>query len=69
MEIDDSSTLMYYTYFMMDWGKVSQKPSTTKCMSCGGTMMSVEPIRDKKGVVFDGIACHKCKILLWSRKT
>ena len=23
--------------------------------------MSVEPVRDKKGVVFDGIVCHKCK--------
>jgi len=54
---------------MMDWGKVSQAPSATKCFSCGGAMMSVEPVRDKKGVVFDGIVCHKCKTLLWTRKS
>jgi hypothetical protein len=69
MEIEDSAALMYQTYFMMDWGKVSQAPSTTKCLSCDGAMMSVEPARDKKGVVFDGIVCHKCKTLLWSRRT
>ncbi len=69
MEIEDSSALIYFTYFMMDWSKVSQEPSETKCMSCGGTMMSVEPVRDKKGVVFDGIVCHKCKSLIWSKKT
>jgi hypothetical protein len=57
------------TYFLMDWGKVSQSPSSTTCVSCGGPMMSVEPVRDKKGVVFDGLVCHKCKTLLWSRKT
>ena len=59
MEIDDSAALIHQTYFMMDWAKVSQEPSTTNCMSCGGTMMSVEPIRDKKGVVFDGIYAGK----------
>jgi len=26
-------------------------------------------VRDKKGVVFDGIVCHKCKTLLWSKKS
>jgi uncharacterized protein with PIN domain len=69
MEIDDSAALMYQTYFMMNWGEVSQSPSTTRCFSCGGPMMSVEPVRDKKGVVFDGIVCHKCKTLLWTRKS
>jgi len=68
MDIDDSSSLIYFTYFMMDWGKVSQEPSPVKCLACGGQMMSVEPARDKKGVVFDGIVCHKCKTILWSRK-
>jgi uncharacterized protein with PIN domain len=68
MEIDDSSALIHYTYYMMDWVKVSQEPSATKCLSCGGTMMSVEPARDKKGVVFDGIVCHNCKTLLWARR-
>lgn len=59
---------LFLTYYMMDWGKVSQSPSTTKCISCGGAMMSVEPVRDKKGVVFEGIVCHSCKTLLWNRK-
>lgn len=68
VEIDDSSALIHFTYYMMDWGKVSQSPSSATCFSCGGPMMSVEPARDKKGVVFDGIVCHKCKTIIWSRK-
>ena len=68
MEIDDSSSLIFFTYYMMDWDKVSQTPSSTRCLSCGGAMMSVEPVRDKKGVVFYGIVCHKCKTVLWSKK-
>jgi len=67
MDIDVSP--LFLTYFMMNWETVSQAPSATKCLSCGGAMMSVEPARDKKGVVFDGIVCHKCKTLLWTRKT
>lgn len=68
MEIDDSAALIHFTYFMVDWSKVSQSPSAVKCFSCGGEMMSVEPVKDKKGVVFDGIVCHKCKTVLWTRK-
>jgi len=68
MEIEDSTALIYYTYFMMNWGEVSQSPSDIKCLSCGGAMMRVEPVRDKKGVVFEGIVCHNCKTLLWNRK-
>ena len=68
MEIEDSAALMYYTYFMMDWGKLSQEPSETKCLACGEAMMNVEPIRDKKGVVFDGLVCHRCKTVLWARR-
>jgi hypothetical protein len=59
---------LFLTYFMMNWGEVSQSPSSIKCLSCGAAMMSVEPVRDKKGVVFEGIVCHKCKTLLWNRK-
>jgi hypothetical protein len=68
MEIDDSAALIHFTYHMMEWEKLSQAPSTTKCFSCGGSMMSVEPIRDKKGVVFDGLVCHKCKSVIWARR-
>ena len=59
---------LFLTYFMMNWGEVSQTPSNVKCVSCGGAMMSVEPVRDKKGAVFEGIVCHSCKTLLWNRK-
>jgi len=59
---------LFLTYFMLDWTKVEQTPASTKCMSCGGAMMNVEPMRDKKGVVFDGLVCHGCKTLLWSRR-
>lgn len=59
---------LFLTYFMMDWAKVSQTTSGTKCVSCGGSMMSIEPISDKKGVVFDGLVCHKCKTVLWARR-
>ena len=30
--------------------------------------MSVEPVKDKKGVVFEGLVCHKCKTVIWARK-
>jgi len=69
LEIDDSSSLMYFTYFMLQWDKVKQEPSKTRCMSCGGPMMRVEPVKDKKGVLFDGLVCHNCKRVLWSRRT
>jgi hypothetical protein len=68
MEIEDSSSLIFYTYYMMKWDEVSQSPSDVRCLSCGGAMMNVEQVRDKKGVVFEGIVCHGCKTLLWNRK-
>jgi hypothetical protein len=68
MKIEDSSALYYYTYHMMDWEKLAQEPSETTCMSCGGKMMRVEPVIDKKGDVFEGLVCHSCKTVLWSRK-
>ncbi len=60
---------LFLTYHMMDWKKLSQEPSETSCFSCGGKMMRVEPIKDQKGVVFEGLVCHNCKTVLWSRKT
>jgi hypothetical protein len=69
MEIDDSSALIHLTYYMMDWSKLAQETSGTTCLSCGQKMKSVEPIIDKKGVVFEGLVCHKCKTVLWARRT
>ena len=66
--MDTDISPLFLTYFMVDWGKVSQAPSATNCFSCGEAMMSVEPVRYRKGAVFDGIVCHNCKSLLWTRK-
>jgi uncharacterized protein with PIN domain len=68
MEIDDASSLIYRTYWMMDWPKASQSPSKTICVSCGTPMSAVEAVKDKKGLVYEGLVCHKCKTLLWSKK-
>jgi hypothetical protein len=68
MEIDDSASLMYYTYYMMHWETLSQEPSETKCLACGRAMMKIEPVIDKKGVIFDGIVCHSCKTVLWAKR-
>jgi hypothetical protein len=68
MEIDDSSSLIFYTYYMVRWDEVSQSPSKVECLSCGGKMMDVEPVRDKKGLVYEGLVCHNCKTVIWSRK-
>jgi hypothetical protein len=59
----------FLAYYMMDWSKLAQEPSETKCISCGGHMMSVEPVKDKKGLVYTGLVCHKCKTVLWTRKS
>jgi len=69
MEIDDASSLIYQTYWMTDWKKVAQSPSSTTCVSCGAKMSAVEPVRDKKGLVYDGLVCHNCKTLLWARRS
>ena len=69
MEIDDTSALKYYTYFMMNWHELRQEPSETKCVSCGEKMLSVEPVVDKNGLVFEGLVCHRCKTVLWARKS
>jgi len=69
MEIDDASALIHYTYFMMNWHELRQEPSERKCVSCGEKMLNVEPVRDKKGLVFEGLVCHKCKTVLWARKS
>ncbi len=67
--MDTDISPLFLTYHMMDWGKLAQAPSPTKCVSCGGPMMSVDAVKDKKGAVFDGIVCHRCKVLLWTRRS
>lgn len=58
---------MYWTYFMIDWPKVSQVDSDERCLGCGGTMKRVEDVTDNKGLRYSGIVCHKCKTVIWAR--
>jgi hypothetical protein len=60
---------LFLSYFMLDWTKVGQTPASPKCLQCGGAMMNAEPLRDKRGTVFDGLVCHHCKSVIWSRRT
>jgi len=69
VDIETEISPLFLTYFMVEWSELKQERSATVCMKCGGAMMRVEPIRDKKGVVFEGLVCHNCKTVLWSRKT
>ena len=67
MKIENAADLIYWTYYMMDWGKAKQEPSGRNCMQCGGTMNLVEPMSDAKGASYDGYVCHKDKLLIWVR--
>jgi hypothetical protein len=67
LEIDDAGELIFQTYYMMDWKKVQQTPSDRLCVACGVPMNKVEPFRDKKGLVYEGLVCHGCKSLFWLR--
>jgi hypothetical protein len=69
MEIDDASDLIFQTYYMVDWGKVAQSPSGDTCVTCGGPMLTVEPVRDKSGLVYVGRVCHGCKVVFWLRES
>ncbi|HXW36382.1 MAG TPA: hypothetical protein VEJ36_00520 [Nitrososphaerales archaeon] len=68
VKIERASDLIYWTYFMVDWGKAKQTPSEEKCTRCGGSMSLVEPVTDQKGISYDGLVCHECKQLLWVRR-
>jgi len=59
---------LYLTYFMLDWAKVAQSPAQVRCMACSGPLVKAEPVRDSKGISFDGIVCHHCKSVIWSRQ-
>lgn len=65
MEIDDAGELIFRTYYMMDWKTVLQSSSDRRCITCGSEMKKVEPVRDKKGLVYEGLVCHNCKSIFW----
>jgi hypothetical protein len=59
---------IYLTYYMMDWKNSARVPSEDKCVTCGESMLQVEPITNKRGVTYEGRVCHSCKCLFWIRK-
>jgi uncharacterized protein with PIN domain len=68
LEIDEAGELLFRTYYMMDWATTTQVGTDRLCVSCGGEMKKVEQVRDKKGLVYEGIACHKCKAIFWLKR-
>jgi len=67
MKIDRSGDLIYWTYHMLDWSRVKQKPSGKMCVECGREMERVEDVTDSKGFKYEGLVCHHCKRVLWMR--
>ena len=69
MKIKDSSDLIFWTYYMVDWEKTAQTQSDVKCLQCGELMDKAEPVTDNKGVSYEGLVCHNCKKVLWIRSS
>jgi len=67
VKIERSGDLIFWTYFMVNWDKVKQSPSDQKCVQCGRAMNRVEPVRDSKGLEYDGYVCHEDKRVVWTR--
>jgi DNA-directed RNA polymerase subunit RPC12/RpoP len=65
VKVERSGDLIFWTYYMVDWGKVAQIPSDVKCLQCGEPMSNVEPVTDSKGKSYDGLVCHRCKRVIW----
>ncbi len=68
MEIDDAGELIFQTYYMVDWKSTLQKEAEARCITCRGAMAKVGPVRDKKGLVYEGLACHNCKSIFWLKR-
>lgn len=66
---EDSNDLLFQTYYMVDWEKAVQSKSASKCVTCGGEMKKVAPVRDRSGRLYDGMVCHHCKTVFWVRQT
>jgi uncharacterized protein with PIN domain len=68
LEIDSAGDLIFRTYYMVDWKTALQTDSDSACISCGTRMKKVEPYRDRKGLVYDGLVCHSCKTIYWLKR-
>ncbi|HYC12040.1 MAG TPA: hypothetical protein VEC02_05200 [Nitrososphaerales archaeon] len=65
MKVERADDLVFWTYYIIDWGKVEQSPSGKACVQCGGPMAKVGPVEDAKGSKYEGLACHGCKRVIW----
>jgi ribosomal protein S27AE len=65
MKVERAGDLIFWTYYMMDWGKVQQTPSDQTCSECGNVMSKAEQAVDSKGQKFDCYVCHTDKRVIW----
>jgi uncharacterized protein with PIN domain len=65
LEIEDAGELIFKTYYMVKWETVPQAESSQVCVKCAQRMKKVEPVHDKKGLVYEGLVCHNCKTVFW----
>jgi len=65
MKVENAGDLVYWTYYMIDWRKVSQVPSDQNCAECGQLMKKGEQAIDPKGNRFDCYVCHNDKRVIW----
>ncbi len=65
MRVERASDLIYWTYHMINWDKVTQTPSDQKCSECGKPMNKAEQAIDSKGHRYDGYVCHTEKRVIW----
>jgi uncharacterized protein with PIN domain len=67
VKVEKAGDLVFWTYYMLDWGKVEQAQSDQKCVQCGHALARVGPVEDAGGRKYDGLACHTCKRVIWVR--
>jgi len=65
MKVKNSSDLMLWTYYMIDWKNVVQILSDQKCNQCGEPMKKGEQAVDQKGNRFDCYVCHNDRRVIW----
>lgn len=67
MRVEKAADLVYWTYFMVDWDKVNQKATDSKCSQCGQPLMLGESAIDSKGARYECYVCHRDKKVYWVR--
>jgi hypothetical protein len=65
MKVEKAGDLIFWTYYMIDWGRVQQTPSDQACSGCGNLMNKAERAVDSKGQKFDCYVCHTDKRVIW----